>query len=77
MCQLVIVIVMITIYAISNSVVMITVTHVITTTLMYSRKLSRYLAFAVSMVILIIVNFLNPQNLDNTLEKCRFAKLNA
>ena len=33
MCQLVIVIVMITIYAISNSVVMITVAHVITTTL--------------------------------------------
>ena len=33
MCQLVIVIVMITIYAISNSVVMITIAHVITTTL--------------------------------------------
>ena len=35
MCQLVIVIVMITIYAISNSVVMITVAHVITTTLIF------------------------------------------
>ena len=34
MCQLVIAIVMITIYAISNSVVMITVAHVITTTLL-------------------------------------------
>ena len=33
MCQLVIAIVMITIYAISNSVLMITITHVITTTL--------------------------------------------
>ena len=36
MCQLVIVIVMITIYAISNSVVMITVAHVITTALVNS-----------------------------------------
>ena len=38
MCQLVIVIVMITIYAISNSVVMITVAHVITTTLVHKQS---------------------------------------